>query len=135
MVIKMKKNIGMIVLGIVIVGILGLIIYTIFIKDKAEEKKYNIVEGQVIDFKDYDLDVTVLNIAEINCLKGDKKCKEQIEVLLSVNYNDQKTYYNLKSIDENKSLIKNSNYYIILDYKDDNISIDIKDKKELNKAE
>ena len=134
MVSKMKKNIAMVILGLVITVILSLIIYTIFIKDKTNIKTFNYKEGQVLNFKDFDLDVKILNIAEIKCLKGDKKCKEQIEVLLSVDYDNKISYYNLKSIEYKQSLIQDSNYYVILDYDDDKISIDIKDKKEVNKT-
>lgn len=128
----MKKNIGLIILIIILVIISILITFTIISKQKVSNKKFNIKNGDVLEFKEYETKVTVLHVASTIC-QDKKKCIDdgEIEVSLKVEFNDETTNYTLKSKNHPQERIKNSNNYIILTYNDEKIIIDIKNKTEM----
>lgn len=128
----MKKNIGLIILIFIMCIITAFLAYVVISKQHMKKESFNIKEGQVIKYDKYDIEVKVLNIASVEC-NDKKKCKNPIdvEVSLMVTSNKENSNYTLKTNDKYYSQIKNSNYYIILNYEDDKINIEIKDKKEM----
>ena len=128
----MKKNIGLILLIIVMALISILIVFTIVSKQKMSNKKFNIKNGDVLEFKEYETKVTVLHVASTLC--NDKEnCIEdgEIEASLRVDFNNETTNYTLKSKSNPQERIKNSNNYLILSYKDEKIIIEVKNKTEM----
>ena len=128
----MKKNLGLIILIVILVIIGALITFTIISKQEIGNKKFNIKNGDVLEFEEYETKVTVLHVASTIC-QDKKKCIDdgEIEVSLKVEFNDETTNYTLKSKNHPQERIKNSNNYIILTYNDEKIIIDIKNKTEM----
>lgn len=122
----MKKSIGLIILIFIMCAIASLLAYTVISKQNLNKEEFNLKKGEVLKFAKYNTEVKILNIAS---LESDKK--KVIEVSLEVDYNGEVTKYTLKSPSDKSKRIKNSNNYVILDYKDDKISIDVKDKNEI----
>lgn len=128
----MKKNIGLIMLIVIMIVIGALITFTIISKQKMNNKKFNIKNGEILEFAEYETKVTVLHVASTLC--GDKKkCIDEgeIEVSLRVDFNGELTNYTLKSKNHPQERIKNSNNYVILSYKDEKITIEVKNKTEM----
>lgn len=128
----MKKGLGFIFLVILLIVIGSFIIYIIASKQDLQKDKFNIKSGDVLTFDEYDTKVTVLHIASTLC-KNKEKCFEEgeIEVSLKVEFNDEITNYTLKSKSHPQERIKNSNNYVLLSYKDQQIVIEIKNKTEI----
>lgn len=127
----MKNKIGYIIFGIIAFAIAGLLIYIIVSKHNISSEEFNIKKGDTLTFENYNAEVKILNIASTLCKKEKCKLKGEVEVSLEVTDNGNKSSYTLKSSTDNKKRIKNSNNYVILEYKDDKINIEIKDKNEL----
>ena len=128
----MKKgiNTGFIILIIILFIITAFLAYIVISKQNVKKSNFNIKVGDILTFEDYDTKITILNIASTlceNCLVSG-----EIEVSLKVEYNEEITNYTLKSETKKLVKIKNSNNYIILNYDNNKILIDIKDRKEIN---
>ncbi len=128
----MKKNISFIVLVILLLLISGFIIFIITSKQDMQGKTFNIKSGDVLEFPEYETTVTVLHVASTLC-KDEKKCFDtgEVEVSCKVKFNDEETSYTLKSKTNNQERIKNSNNYLLLSYKDNIITIEVKNKTEI----
>lgn len=128
----MKKNIGFIILSIVLLIIFGFIVFIIVSKQNINKQTFNIKVGDVLTFDDYDTEVTVMHIASTLC-KSNEKCFDEgeIELSLKVAFDDEVSNYTLKTKSNPKVRIKNSNNYLMINYKDDKISIDVKNKTEI----
>ena len=128
----MKKdiNIGLIILIIILFIISIFLTYIVISKQNINKNSFNLKVGDVINFDEYETKITILNIASTicdNCIVSG-----EIEVSVQVEYNDEITNYTLKSKTKNIVKIKNSNNYLILNYDDNKINIDIKNRKEIN---
>ena len=128
----MKKdiNIGLIILIIILLIISIFLTYIVISKQNINKNSFNLKVGDVLNFDEYETKITILNIASTicdNCIVSG-----EIEVSVQVEYNDEITYYTLKSKTKNIAKIKNSNNYLILNYDDNKINIDIKNRKEIN---
>ena len=128
----MKKdiNIGLIILIIILFIISIFLTYIVISKQNINKNSFNLKVGDVINFDEYETKITILNIASTicdNCIVSG-----EIEVSVQVECNDEITYYTLKSKTKNIVKIKNSNNYLILNYDDNKINIDIKNRKEIN---
>ena len=129
----MKKNIGLIIL-IVILAIISLFITFIIVSNRDIHKQsFNITQGDVLKFDDYDTKVTVMHVASTLCRKNKGECFDEgeVEVSLKVKFNDEETNYTLKSKSHPQERIKNSNNYLLLSYKEDKIIIEVKNKTEI----
>lgn len=128
----MKKNLGLIILIVILLIIGFLITFIVISKQKIGRTEFNIKSGDVLEFADYETKVTILHIADTLC-KDKKKCFDdgEVEVSLKVDFNGETSNYTLKSKHNTQERIKNSNNYIILSYKDNQIIVDIKNKTEI----
>lgn len=126
----MKKNITKILLIIICVIILALIIFIVVDKHSTNNTEYNIKKGDILKFED-NIQIKVLKVS--STIKDNNKynLSGEIEVSLKVNNDGEISNYTLSSITNNKERIINSNYYITLDYSDNKIEIDVKDKSEI----
>lgn len=125
----MKKNIGFIVLIILMMGIASFLAYIVVSKQDVSKQKFNLVKGDVIEFKEYDIKATILNVASTLCDKKDTCISPgEIEVSVKVEYNDAVSYYTLKTVNNPEERIKKSNYYINLKYEDKKLELNIREK-------
>lgn len=125
------KKIGYIILAIVLLSITALIGYIIITKQNINTDEFNIKRGDVLNFEKYDTKVKVLNVASTLCKEEKCSLPGEVEVSVEVTYDDTISSYTLKSTSHNNERIKNSNNYIFFYYKDDKLSIEIKDKSEI----
>lgn len=126
----MKKNLGLIILIAILVLITAFLAYTVISKqDINKNKKFNIVEGQVIKFDQDNITARILNIASTLCDNKDT-CIDpgEIEVSIQIDYNDSITNYTLKSNTKSQERIKKSNYYINLKYENERLELFITEK-------
>ena len=128
----MRKNIGLVFLIIILIVIGALITYIVISKHNMHSKEFNIKNGEVLEFKEYETKVTVLHIASTLCSNKEKCIDDgEVEVSLKVDFNNETTNYTLKSKSHCQERIKNSNNYLIFSYKDGKIIIDVKNKTEI----
>ena len=127
----MKKNIGLIILIIVMCIIAMFLAYIVVSKQHIHRDTFNLKTGDVLKFDEYNTNVTILNVANTLCTNKDKCIdKGEVEVSVKVEYNNETSNYVLKSTTKPKELIKNSNNYIKLIYENDKLEIIVKDKRE-----
>lgn len=126
----MKINLSKVLLIIVFLLIFSLIIFIIFSKQNLPKESFNIKKGDILNFDD-NIKIEVLNISSTICKKDNCDLDGEIEVSLKVNNNNEISNYTLKSKTNNKERIINSNYYILLNYDNEEITIDVKDKSKI----
>jgi hypothetical protein len=91
--------------------------------------KFNIKEGEIIEFEEQDVKATVLNIASTLCEKKDTCISPgEVEMSVRVEYNNNITNYTLKTVNNPEVRIKNSNYFIKLSYVDKKLELTIREK-------
>lgn len=126
----MKKNIGLIILISLMVVITAFLSYIVVSKQNVNDKnKFNLVKGDVIEFKEYDITATVLNVASTLCENKDTCISAgEVEVSVRINYNGNDTNYVLKTVSNPEQRIKKSNYYINITYEDKNLKLNVREK-------
>jgi len=127
----MKEKIGIILLILVLVIIGVFLGFIVISKQNLPKENFNIKKGDIINFDEKDVTLTVLNVASTICNKKECFSEGEIEVSLKVLYNNETTYYTLKNISNKNARIENSNYYIVLKYLDEKIILDVVDKNEI----
>jgi len=125
----MKKNLGLIILIALMCGIAAFLAYVVVSKQNVSKTEFNLSKGEVIEFKEYDIKATVLNVASTLCDKKDTCISPgEVEVSVKVEYNDNVSYYTLKTVNNPEERIKKSNYYINLKYEDKKLSLNVREK-------
>ena len=125
----MKNKLSMIILIVLLVGITAFLAFIVISKQNVSKVEFNIKKGDVIKFEEDDIEITVLNVASTLCKNKDTCISEgEIEVSIKVNYNDNISYYALKTISNPEERIINSNYFVNLKYQDEKLEIDIREK-------
>ena len=125
----MKKNIGMILLIILLIVITAFLSYIVVSKQNLSKETFNLQKGAVIKFEEYDITATILNIASTLCDNKDTCISPgEVEVSVKIEYNGNVTNYTLKTVNNSEERIKKSNYYLNLKYEDKTLSLDITEK-------
>lgn len=125
----MKKNIGMIILIILLVIITAFISYIVVSKQHVTTRTFNLKRGDVLTFEEYDIKATILNVASTLCSNKDTCISEgEIEVSLSIDYNDNVSNYVLKTVNNPHERIEKSNYYLNLKYEEEKLILEVTEK-------
>lgn len=125
----MKKNIGLILLIAVLAIIAGFLAYVVVSKQHVNKQSFNIAKGDVIDFEEYEITATILNVASTLCENKDTCISPgEIEVSIRIEYNDNITNYTLKTVSNPQERIKKSNYYLNLSYEDNKLDLVVTEK-------
>ena len=125
----MKKNLGMIILIAILMIITSFLAYVVVSKQNAPKQTFNLRKGDVIEFDEYNIEATILNVASTLCEDKDTCISPgEIEVSVKINYEGKISNYTLKSVSNPKERIVKSNYYISVKYEDKKIILDINEK-------
>lgn len=125
----MKKNIGLIILIMFMAIIACFLAYVIVSKQNISQQEFNIKKGDVIMFENFDVKATILNVASTLCKNKATCIKEgEVEVSVQIDYADNISNYTLKSKTNSEERIKLSNYYLSLEYKDNELTLEVIEK-------
>ncbi|MBE6148341.1 MAG: hypothetical protein E7167_02465 [Firmicutes bacterium] len=125
----MKKNLGIIILVFLLVVITAFLAYIIVSKQHTPKQVFNIKKGDVIEFAEYNINATILNVASTLCDNKDTCVSPgEIEVSVKIDYEGNISNYKLQSVNNPEQRIKKSNYYLTLSYEEDKILLDIIEK-------
>ena len=128
----MKKGLSYVILVIVLIIMAVFLAYIVISKQNISKQEFNIKAGDVLNFAEYDTQITILNVASTLC-QDKNKCYDEgeVEVSLRAEYALEKSSYTLKSKTNPIQRIQNSNNYIILNFENNKIEISIKDRNEI----
>lgn len=125
----MKKNIGLIILIVLLVGITAFLSYIIVSKQNQATQTFNLQEGDVVNFDEYGIKATILNVASTLCDNKDTCISEgEIEVSVKIDYEGNVSSYTLKTVKNPSSRIEKSNYYISLKYEEEKLILEVTEK-------
>ena len=126
----MKKNIGFIILIVLMCGITAFLAFIVVSKQGINNNnKFNYKEGQVLKFEDGEIKAKILNIASTLCDNKDTCISPgEIELSVQIEYKENITNYTLKTVSNSTERIKKSNYYLNLTYEDKKLNLDVTEK-------
>lgn len=125
----MKKNLSLIILIGLLVVITAFLAYIVVSKQHAPKQVFNLQKGDVIEFEEYDITATILNVASTLCDNKDTCISPgEVEVSVKIDYNGNITNYTMQTVSNPEERIKKSNYYLTLSYKEEKLELNIIEK-------
>ncbi|MBE6155956.1 MAG: hypothetical protein E7164_04285 [Firmicutes bacterium] len=125
----MKKNLGLIILITVLALISVFLVFIVISKHNISGQTFNLKEGDVVNFDEYGITATILNIGSTLCDNKDTCIsKGEVEVSIKVEYNENITNYTLQTVSNPEERIKKSNYYITLTYDNEKLALNVTEK-------
>ena len=130
----MKRKLPYIILGLCLLMITSLIVFIIVTKQDVRKNKsgFNYEIGETLKFPDFETEVEILNIASNICPENETCFYEsEVEMSVKVTYNNEQTFYTLKTYKNPLIRIENSNNYLYITNIDEKLELVIKDRKDL----